>query len=135
VANSTDSLTDEPQAAIGVFELGSGTYKVGQFLGYREAAPRTVGAGTPQERTFKNCDLGLLVGGRLETVQYPSKAAAVAAMGGTLNVDDTVSGGPRKDELVCVPVAERHGVGKDGRGYLFWVSATAAPVDPSQFDI
>jgi hypothetical protein len=93
-----------------------GMYYVGKLLGYRDAKPRVVG-----DTTFRNCDLGLVVGDKVVTVQAPSREAAEAAVDGA-----------RVDDLVAIRYETRSGQ-KDNRAWSFDVLARAGTVDASDF--
>lgn len=91
-----------------------GLYLVGEFLGFRDRDPRTVG-----DKTYRNCDVGIRVGGTIETVQYGDRRGAEEAVG-LANVHDRIA-------LLCV---NQSGV-KDGRAWQFYTGARASA--PSAF--
>jgi hypothetical protein len=90
-----------------------GLYVVGEFLGYRERAPREVNG-----RMLSNVDVGVRIdGGTIETVQFGSLAYATEAVAGA-----------QIGERIAVRVENRHGV-KDGRSWQFYTGGRSGSSD------
>ena len=83
-----------------------GLLLAGEYLGLR-VAPEKVKNG----KTYQNVDAGLRVNGIVEAVNYPSRASAEAAVGGT-----------PVGEWCALPVEVRRGV-TNGRPWEFYAGA------------
>jgi hypothetical protein len=94
----------------------TGYYLVGGLMGYKDAKPREV-----NNRTYRNTDIGLLVGGEIVSVQAEDHAAAVAA-----------TGGASQGDVIAVRVESKSGV-KDGRPWQFFTTFRGGSLDASDY--
>ena len=107
---------ESPLDAAGL--TADGVWLVGEYLGLRDGAKRTLASG----RELQNCDLGIrLAGGVIETVNY----------GGRRFAEDAAAGLAKGDRC-AIRVEVKFG-SKDGRPWMFYAGARGGGESSSGF--